>query len=743
MRASLITALALGCCLQAGRTQADDFDDDFGSLPPPPPRPAAAPPVSTPPASPAPTRPTPAVSPAVTTTPVVVGTSPPPAGPEIADPWYGSYPPLDDEDAPPPLPATGAQFLHPTVEGLLGGVHVVEAGSGSRGSFRVGLNGGFFRKDGFTTRGDRHRQGVGALVLDVSPIEHLELAARVQVASTDNRANEPGLIQAVGDTHLFAKGYAHALPWLALGGDLELGLLNGVGSVGLRDGAVNVGLRANASADLRALREHALPLILRGNLRYLFDNSGKLAGGIERDRYDSLGNASPRDSEYRQLLTPAERSALGIQRVDQLAFTFGVEVPLHPHARVHLSPLVEWSVAVPINRQGFDCLATDVPGQRDGCLDQTGFATRPSTLSLGLRAQPYVEGLGVLLAVDVATSGAREFVRELAPQPRYMLRFALSYAYDPLARVAPRTRVQRIEIPAGNTRGRIVGQVVDAESGGPLANAIVHFENTSLSDVVSDEAGAFRSAELGPGAQGMRVRAEGYREALCVAVVGSQGSEVNARCELTPSAFYGQLEGRITDHAGTPVANARITLRGASEAMLASDGGGSFRVAKLFEGDYELLVSADGYFPRSSRFTISRGAESTPALTLIPRPEAPTVRVTAKRVVLLKPLAFAPDTAILLPESEPQLAELHEQLQKHGELKVLEIQGHGEDVPVPPGAAPLTQQRAEAVRNWLLGAGVASERLTAKGYGTTRPLVPNITPANRARNRRIEIVVAK
>ncbi|MET0286114.1 MAG: OmpA family protein [Polyangiales bacterium] len=739
MRASLITALALGCCLQAGRTQADDFDDDFGSLPPPPPRPAGAPPVSVEPAAPAPAKPAPSVSPAATTTPVVVGTTPPPSREEIADPWYGSYPPLDDEDAPPPMPRT--QFVHPTVQGLLGGVHLVDAASGSKGSFRVGLNGGFFRKDGFTTRGDRHRQGIGALVLNVTPIEHLELAANVTVASTENHANEPRLIQAVGDTHLFAKGYAHALPWLALGGDVELGLLNGVGSFGVRDGAVNVGLRANASADLRALREHALPLILRGNVRYLFDNSSKLVRGIERDRYDSLGNAAPRESEYRQLLTPAERNALGINRVDQLAFAFGVEVPLQPNARVHLSPLVEWSVAVPVNRQDFDCLATTVPGQRDRCLDQAGFATRPSNLTVGLRAQPYVEGLGVLLAVDVATSGAREFVRELAPQPRYMLRFALSYAYDPAARVASRTRVQRIEISAGNTRGRIVGQVVDAQSGGPLANAIVHFENTSLSDVVSDEAGAFRSAELSPGAQGMRVRAEGYREALCVAVVSSQGSEVNARCELTPSAYYGQLEGRITDNAGKPVANARITLRGASEAMLASDPTGSFRVAKLIEGDYELLVSADGYFPRNSTFAISRGAESTPALTLIPRPDAPTVRVTPKRIVLLKPLAFAPDTAILQPQSESQLAEIAEQLQKHDELKQLEIQGHGEDVPVAPGAAPLTQQRAEAVRNWLVGAGVSSERLSAKGYGTTRPLVPNITPANRTRNRRIELLV--
>jgi outer membrane protein OmpA-like peptidoglycan-associated protein len=740
MRASLIIALALGCSLRVGPAWADDFDDDFGSLPPP--APARALPVS--PAA-APAQPVPSASPPATTTPAA-------APPELADPWPDSYPPLDDEDAPVATPEPPRlQFVHPTVGGLIGGVHVVDAASGSRGSFRVGLQGGFFRKDGFVAKGDQHRQGLGALVLSVTPIEHLEVAASVQVASTENRSNDPRLIQAVGDTRLFAKGYTHVLPWLAVGGDLELALLNGVGSFGVRDGAANAGLRANISADLRALRERALPLILRGNLRYLFDNSGKLVRGIERDRYASLRSPAPRDSEYRGLITPAERSALGVNRVDQLAFAFGAEVPLRPHPRVHLNPLLEWSVAVPINRQGFDCLATRIPGQRDRCLEQTGFSTRPSNLTMGVRVEPYVSGLGVLLAIDVATSGARDFVRELAPLPRYMLRFALSYAYDPHP-PAPRTRVQRIEIVGA--RGRVVGQVVDAQSGAPLPNAVVHFENTSLSDVVSDETGAFRSAELSPGAQGMRVRAEGYREALCVAVVGSQGSEVSARCELTPSAHYGQLAGRVTDNSGHLIGDARITLRGASveasgsaarerdpQTVLASDSEGAFRVAKLIEGEYELLVSADGYFPRTRTLTIARGAASTPTISLIPRPAQPVVRVTPKRIVLLKPIAFVPDSAILLPESEPLLAELAEQLQKHTELAKLEIQAHGEDAPVTLGAAPLTQQRAEAVRSWLVSSGVAAERLTAKGYGSSRPLVPNITPANRTRNRRIELVV--
>ena len=53
----------------------------------------------------------------------------------------------------------------------------------------------------------------------------------------------------------------------------------------------------------------------------------------------------------------------------------------------------------------------------------------------------------------------------------------------------------------------------------------------------------------------------------------------------------------------------------------------------------------------------------------------------------------------------------------------------------------LSQRRADSVRAWLVQHGVEASRLQAMGYGQTRPLVPNITSANRARNRRVQFVV--
>jgi outer membrane protein OmpA-like peptidoglycan-associated protein len=55
----------------------------------------------------------------------------------------------------------------------------------------------------------------------------------------------------------------------------------------------------------------------------------------------------------------------------------------------------------------------------------------------------------------------------------------------------------------------------------------------------------------------------------------------------------------------------------------------------------------------------------------------------------------------------------------------------------------LSQRRAEAVQRWLVQHGVEPARLIAKGYGSTRPLAPNITAYNRARNRRVQFKIVR
>jgi outer membrane protein OmpA-like peptidoglycan-associated protein len=74
----------------------------------------------------------------------------------------------------------------------------------------------------------------------------------------------------------------------------------------------------------------------------------------------------------------------------------------------------------------------------------------------------------------------------------------------------------------------------------------------------------------------------------------------------------------------------------------------------------------------------------------------------------------------------------------HGEIILLEVQGHTDDKGAADQNRVLSQKRAEAVMKYLASKGVDPKRLTAKGYGPDHPITFNTTAAGRQKNRRVE-----
>ena len=69
----------------------------------------------------------------------------------------------------------------------------------------------------------------------------------------------------------------------------------------------------------------------------------------------------------------------------------------------------------------------------------------------------------------------------------------------------------------------------------------------------------------------------------------------------------------------------------------------------------------------------------------------------------------------------------------------LEVQGHTDNVGNDTYNQTLSEGRAKAVVTWLTQHGVAADRLTANGYGKTKPVADNGSDEGRAKNRRVEI----
>lgn len=100
---------------------------------------------------------------------------------------------------------------------------------------------------------------------------------------------------------------------------------------------------------------------------------------------------------------------------------------------------------------------------------------------------------------------------------------------------------------------------------------------------------------------------------------------------------------------------------------------------------------------------------------------------------------FETGSAIIQQDSMSQLEQVARMLASATALKV-EVAGHTDNVGTPESNQKLSEARAKSVAAALASRGVASDRLTAAGYGQTKPLADNRTEEGRAKNRRVELV---
>ena len=106
----------------------------------------------------------------------------------------------------------------------------------------------------------------------------------------------------------------------------------------------------------------------------------------------------------------------------------------------------------------------------------------------------------------------------------------------------------------------------------------------------------------------------------------------------------------------------------------------------------------------------------------------------------LEPIQFDSGSATIRPESTATLDRAAELLLANEDATV-RIDGHTDDQGDAGFNQTLSEQRAEAVLQFLVGQGVAAERLTSQGFGEDDPIGDNATDEGRQQNRRIEFTL--
>lgn len=116
------------------------------------------------------------------------------------------------------------------------------------------------------------------------------------------------------------------------------------------------------------------------------------------------------------------------------------------------------------------------------------------------------------------------------------------------------------------------------------------------------------------------------------------------------------------------------------------------------------------------------------------------VELSVGDALVLQNIQFEYNSVALTEDSQSGIQILADFLKRNPELRV-ELAGHTDNVGGEKYNQKLSADRAEVVRQALVDMGIKENRLTAKGYGSTKPLVPNDSDEHRALNRRTEMII--
>ena len=103
-------------------------------------------------------------------------------------------------------------------------------------------------------------------------------------------------------------------------------------------------------------------------------------------------------------------------------------------------------------------------------------------------------------------------------------------------------------------------------------------------------------------------------------------------------------------------------------------------------------------------------------------------------------VSFDVGSAVIKPQFYGALDRVADTLRQYDRTSI-EVAGHTDSTGSMEMNQRLSENRANAVRSYLISRGVSASRIYAVGYGKTRPIADNSTAAGRAQNRRVEIIL--
>jgi OOP family OmpA-OmpF porin len=272
-----------------------------------------------------------------------------------------------------------------------------------------------------------------------------------------------------------------------------------------------------------------------------------------------------------------------------------------------------------------------------------------------------------------------------------------------------------------------------------IASADLTLKDQKPLTFMTDASGKFETRIPEVDSYKVNVAATGYLAKEITNKIPKLNNDTTLRIviNLTPVIKRLYLSGNITDKkTSQPVtAKLQIVYKKTTNFTVQADGG-KYEQEMPGLGWFVLTASAEGYLNATDSVNATNPDE-TPVvknISLSPIEVGLTVR--------LKNIYFDFDKTTLQSESFVELNKVVEFLKQNQHLEI-EIAGHTDSKGSDDYNLNLSQGRSQSVVNYLISQGIDAGRLTAHGYGESKPIDTNDTDEGRANNRRVEFTVLK
>lgn len=121
-----------------------------------------------------------------------------------------------------------------------------------------------------------------------------------------------------------------------------------------------------------------------------------------------------------------------------------------------------------------------------------------------------------------------------------------------------------------------------------------------------------------------------------------------------------------------------------------------------------------------------------------PKPEPKRVEVRDNKIEISEKIQFELAKATIKAESHDLLNEIVQVIKDNPHIKKIAIEGHASSDGNDDFNMKLSDDRSKAVMKYLVDKGINEKKLTAKGFGETKPIADNETEEGREKNRRVE-----